>query len=84
MHCSIRVQAIDGDVGHAADLILDESWAVRYVIVVGNGIGVQGLVVAVGWVQKIDWDSSKLFLDMTRAHIYSSPKYRPQVVLRHG
>ena len=80
----LRVQAIDGDVGELADLMVDESWAVRYVVVAGNGIDVQGVVVAVGWVQKIDWGISKLYLDMTRPQIYSSPKYRPQVVLRHG
>lgn len=46
-------------VGHVAGLILDESWVVRYVIVAGNGIGVQGVVVAVGWIQKIDWASQR-------------------------
>jgi hypothetical protein len=62
------VEALDGDVGCIADLIVDDqTWVIRYMIVNTSGWwpGHQVLV-APPWINKINWGSSKIFVSIDR------------------
>lgn len=72
-----RIQASDGEIGHVQDFILDdETWDIRYVVVdTRNWWMGKEVLVAPQWIQGVDWDLQKVFVDLTRESIRNSPEY---------
>jgi len=74
-----RLHAADGLIGHVEDYIIDDGkWLIRY-LVVGTGIWLPGRKVLVSphWIERVDWGTSEVFLDLTRAAIQASPPFDP-------
>jgi sporulation protein YlmC with PRC-barrel domain len=72
-----HIQASDGEIGHIQDFIVDdETWDIRYAVVDTRNwwIGKEVLI-APQWIQKVDWDMQKVFVDLTRESIRNSPEY---------
>ena len=73
------IQARDGDIGHVEDFIVEtETWAVQYMIIdTGNWLPGKKVLIAPHWVQAIDWNETKVFIDLTQHTIEKSPEYDP-------
>ena len=74
-----HIQSTDGDIGHVEGFVVDdESWAIRYMIVdTSNWWAGKKVLVAPAWIEKVDWDQSKVHVTITRAQIENSPEYDP-------
>ena len=74
-----HIQATDGDIGHVEDFLVDDhSWAIRYMIVdTTNWWAGKKVLVAPAWIERVDWDESKVHVTVTRAQIKTSPEYDP-------
>lgn len=80
------VQALDGDVGHVEDLIVDlEAWQVRYLeIDTRNWVPGRRVLVAPGWLHGIDRPRRTVALDLPKDLVRSSPPYDRSAVLERG
>ena len=75
-----RIQAIDGDMGHVEDFIVDDqSWTIRYVVVdTRNWLpGGRKVLISPAWIKSIDWPQSKMTIDLSTEQIKESPEYDP-------
>ena len=74
---SYHVQALDGEVGHVGDFIIDdETWAVRYLIInTGNWWPGKKVLVSPLWIERVSWSESKVFFNLSRSIIKESPQY---------
>lgn len=73
------LHAADGVIGHVEDYIIDDrAWVIRY-LVAGTGTWLPGRKVLVSphWIEKVDWGTSEVFLDLTRLAVQGSPEYDP-------
>lgn len=74
-----RLHAADGPIGHVRDYIVDdETWEIRY-LVVDTGVWLPGRKVLVSphWIEKVSWDNSEVYVDLTREAVRKSPEYDP-------
>jgi hypothetical protein len=87
------IHATDGDIGHVSDFVVDDrSWAIRYMIVdTTNWWPGKKVLVAPAWIESVDWGSSKVHVNITRAQVQISPEYdhalpieRPYEAKLHG
>lgn len=64
----ITIEAPDGEVGQIEDFIVDDTnWDIRYFIVKTSGWWPgHHVLVAPPWVSKMNWGTSKLFIDVNR------------------
>jgi uncharacterized protein YrrD len=88
-----HIHATDGDIGHVSDFVIDDrSWAIRYMIVdTTNWWPGKKVLVAPTWIENVDWDQSKVHVNVTRSQIEHSPEYdhaqpiaRPYEAQLHG
>lgn len=72
-----HVQAVDGEIGHVEDFIVDdETWAIRYLIVdTHNWWPGKQVLVSPRWIESVSWDETKVFVNLTREAIRQSPEY---------
>jgi uncharacterized protein YrrD len=71
------VQALDGDLGHVEDFILDDqTWAIRYLVVnTSNWWQGKQVLVAPPWIGQVSWSDSKVVINLSRQTIKESPAY---------
>jgi hypothetical protein len=72
-----HIQALDGEVGHVADFIIDdETWAIRYLIVdTHNWWPGKKVLVSPQWIERVSWGKRKVFVNLDRETIKESPEY---------
>jgi uncharacterized protein YrrD len=72
-----NVQALDGELGHIEDFIVDdETWAIRYLIVnTSNWWSGKKVLVSPQWIERVSWSQSKVFVKLSRQEIKESPEY---------
>ena len=69
-----HVQATDGGIGHVDDFLVDESWAVRYLVVdTSNFIGGKSVIIPSTAVENVNSPDKKISLRLTRAQVQNSP-----------
>ncbi len=73
------VEASDGSIGHIEDFIIDDAdWSIRYMVVdTKNWWPGKKVLISPQWVSSFDWNNEKVFVDMTKDKIKSSPEYDP-------
>jgi sporulation protein YlmC with PRC-barrel domain len=78
-----HIQAADGSIGHVEDMIADdETWKIRYLVIdTRNWLPGKKVLVAPGWVEKFDWNETKVFVELTRDAIKESPEFDPSAPL---
>jgi hypothetical protein len=71
------LQATDGDIGHVEDFIIDdETWAIRYLVVATrNWWPGKKVLLSPGWIERVSWIESKVFVNLSRETIRQSPEY---------
>ncbi len=81
-----QVHARDGDLGHIKDFVIeDENWEIGYFIVDTGGWFQKGnhVMLAPHWITHIDSDESKVFVDLSKDTIRSSPEFEPDEILEN-
>ena len=72
-----HIQALDGELGHVQDFIIDdETWAIRYLIVdTHNWWPGKKVLVSPQWIERVSWGERKVFVNLSRDAIKHSPEY---------
>ena len=70
-----HIHAIDGEIGHVDDVLVDErTFALQYLVVdTSNWIGGKWVAIAPGAVRAVDWANLRIDLDLTRDQIKNGP-----------
>jgi hypothetical protein len=73
------IAALDGEIGHVEEFIIDdETWWLRYAVVdTRNWLPGRKVLVSPLWIQRIDWASRSVEINLSRARIENSPPYDP-------
>jgi len=71
------VHAVDGEIGHVEDFLVDEeTWAIRYVEVdTRNWWSGKKVLVSPQWIQRVSWTESKVYVDLLQETIKNGPEY---------
>jgi hypothetical protein len=71
------IEALDGEIGHVADFVVDdEVWAIRYLLVdTRNWWPGKKVLISTQWIERISWEESKVFINLTREAIQKWPEY---------
>ncbi len=77
------IQAVDGEIGHVEDFVVDdETWAIRYLVVdTRNWWPGKKVLIATRWIQRISWEESKVFINLTREKIMQGPEFTDQALI---
>jgi hypothetical protein len=75
-----RIQAADGEIGHVDDFIVDdELWAIRYLVVdTQNWWPGKKVLISPKWIERVSWNESTVFVNLTREDIKNSPEYNAE------
>lgn len=73
------IASSDGEIGHVEDLILDdETFVLRYVAVdTRNWLPGRKVLVAMPWVDRVDWPGRALHVNLTKQQIKDGPEFNP-------
>jgi hypothetical protein len=71
------IEAVDGEIGHVDGFVVDdEAWAIRYVeVATRNWWPGKKVLVSPGWVERVNWTDSKVYVALTREAIQGAPEY---------
>ena len=71
-----RIQSSDGEIGHVVDFIVHEkSWAICHIIVeTGHWYSGKEIAVAPRHIERISYEDSKVYLNVTREAISLAPR----------
>ncbi len=72
-----HLEAQDGEIGHVSRFVVDdETWAIRYLeVATKNWWPGKHVLLSPGWVERVSWEESKVYVGVTRAAIQSCPEY---------
>ena len=78
-----NIQAVDGDIGHVADFIIDdETWVIRYLIIdTRNWLPGKKILVSPQWIESVIWNDSKVSVNLLCETIRQSPEYTDESLL---
>jgi len=78
-----NIQAQDGEIGHVEDFIIDdETWAIRYLVVdTRNWWPGKKVLISPQWIERVSWSESKVFVNLSREAIKSSPEFTEESLL---
>ena len=70
-----HLQASDGMTGHICDFMMDaQSWAIRQLVIkTGHRFSGNEVLIPVNKVDRISWDESKVFVNLTKEAILQAP-----------
>jgi hypothetical protein len=71
------IEAVDGEVGHVGDFIVDpDTWSIRYLEVdTRNWLPGKHVLISPEWIEKVHWLESKVRVDLPREAIRNAPEY---------
>lgn len=72
-----HIHAVDGDIGHVEDFLVDEkTWKVRYMVVdTRNWLPGRKVLISPAWIESIVWVENKVHVTVTSDAIRSGPEY---------
>jgi sporulation protein YlmC with PRC-barrel domain len=72
-----HVHAIDGDVGHVEDFLVDdEDWAIRFLVAdTRNWLPGKKVILSPRWIKRVQWDDSSVHFDLTRESVKNSLEF---------
>jgi hypothetical protein len=78
-----HIEAEDGIMGHVEDFLIDdETWAIRYLIIdTRNWWPGKQVLISPRWIERVSWDESKVFVNLSRETIKQSPEYMVESLL---
>ena len=74
-----HIQALDEEIGHVDDFIFDDDrWLICYLVVdTGKIFPGRKVLVSPKWATAINWGQRRVFVDMTKNDVRSSPPFDP-------
>lgn len=80
---SYHIAALDGDLGHVEDFVIDdESWNIRYIVInTRNWWPGKKVIVAPQWINSVDWHDSKVHVNLTQEAIKGSPEFSESTLI---
>jgi uncharacterized protein YrrD len=78
-----HVHALDGNIGHIDDFIVDdENWAIRYLVIDTNSwMPGRKVLVSPQWIQDVSWSDSKIEINLSKKSIKGSPEYNDEALI---
>lgn len=78
-----HIQAIDDEIGHVEDFIMDDvTWAIRYLVIdTKNWWSGRKVLVSTKWIERISWSQSKVFINLSCEDIKKSPEYTEETAM---
>ena len=78
-----RIQALDGEIGHVEDFIIDdETWAIRYLVIdTKNWWAGKRVLISPQWIERVSWGEMKVFVNLSREIIKHAPEYTKDALL---
>ncbi len=75
-----HIQALDKEIGHVEDFIIDdETWSIRYLVVdTKNWWAGKHVLVSPQWIERVSWPELKVFINLSSEVIGRSPEYAPE------
>ncbi len=72
-----HIEALDGEIGHVEDFIIDdETWSIRYLVVdTKNWWAGKRVLISPRWIKRVSWEESKVFANLSQEAIKKSPEY---------
>jgi uncharacterized protein YrrD len=72
-----HIQARDGEIGHVDDFVIDDNdWSIVYLLVdTVNWWPGKKVLVSPTWASSVDWQESKIHVNLDRAMIKNAPEY---------
>jgi hypothetical protein len=79
-----HIQALDGEIGHVEDFIIDdETWSIRYLVVdTKNWWAGRHVLISPQWIERVSWSESKVFVNLSCEIIKRSREYTPESLNR--
>ena len=73
-----HIEAKDGEIGHVDRFIIDEdAWAIRYIeVATQNWWPGKKVLLPPGWVERVSWEESKVFVGVTREAIQTCEEHK--------
>lgn len=77
------IHALDGDIGHVVDFIIDDkTWIIRHIIVdTTNWWPGKKVIISPQHIDRVSWDESKVFVNLTRETIKHSLEHTDTTLL---
>lgn len=71
------IHATDGDIGSVSDFIIDDTnWTIDYLVVdTGSWLPGKKVLLSPRWIQKVEWETSSVVVDVTKEKVKNSPAY---------
>jgi len=75
------LEAHDGEIGHLDGFLVDtDAWAIRYLeVATRNWWPGKKVLLDPGWIEKMSWQESKVFVGLNRAAIKTCPEYQESI-----
>ncbi len=72
-----NIEAADGEIGHLDGFVVDdEAWAIRYIeVATRNWWPGKKVLVSPGWIERVSWADSKVYVGLSREAIQGAPEY---------
>lgn len=72
-----RIEALDGEIGHIDDFVIDdENWSIRYLVVdTKNWWAGKRVLISPQWIDRVSWKESKVFANLSQEAIKQSPEF---------
>jgi len=81
-----RFLALDGEIGHVDDFIIDdETWAIRYLVAATkNWWPGKKVLISPKWIESVSWGDKDIVIGLSREAIKAAPEYTDESLLtRH-
>jgi hypothetical protein len=76
-----HIHAIDGEIGHVSDFLVDDqTWAIRYLVIdTSNWWLGHKVLIAPPWIRGVHWAEQTVSVELSRESIQNAPPYDPTV-----
>ena len=78
-----HIQALDGEMGHVKDFIIDdETWAIRYLVIdTHNWWPGKKVLISPQWIESVSWGERMVFVNLSRDAIKQAPPFTEESLL---
>jgi sporulation protein YlmC with PRC-barrel domain len=75
------IQALDGEIGHVEDFIVDDDvWVIRYLVIdTQNWWPGKKVLISPLWIDRVDWARAQVQVTLSREGIRNAPEYDPSL-----
>lgn len=71
------IKALDGEIGKAADFLIEDSnWKIDFIVVdAGSWLNEKNVLMSPKWIKEIKWATEEIIISASIAHVKNSPEY---------